>query len=137
MKVQTRAYFSVASDELSPDELSARIGEQPSSVMTKASKRLDPPVPKTNTWEIDSGLEQDAPLWRHLDALREVVAPLSDRIAELCQGEPTAVLQVVRKFSPADEEADLGFWLDKYWLAILQQTGAQVDVDEYDYATAD
>lgn len=137
MKVQTRACFSVTSDELSPHELSARIGMQPSSVMTKASKRLDPPVPTTNAWEIDSGLEPAAPLWRHLEALREVVAPLSDRIAELCQGEPTAVLQIVRKFFPADEEADLGFWLDESWLAILQQTGAQLDVDEYDYTTAD
>jgi hypothetical protein len=137
MKVQTRAYFSVVSDELSPDELSVRIGMQPSSVMTKAGKRLDHPVPKTNAWEIDSGLEPGAPLWRHLEALREVVAPLSDQIAELCQGEPTAVLRIVRKFSPADEEADLGFWLDESWLAILQQTGAQLDVDEYDYATAD
>lgn len=81
--------------------------------------------------------EQGAPLWRHLEALRELVAPVSDRIAELCQGEPTAVLQVVREFSPADEEADLGFWLDEPWLAILEQTGARLDVDEYDYVTVD
>lgn len=137
MKVQTRAYFSVTSDELSPHELAARIGMLPSSVMTKASKRLEPPMPTANAWQLDSGLGPAAPLWRHLEALREVVAPLSDRIAELCQGEPTAALQIVRRFSPADEEADLGFWLDELWLAILQQTGAQLDVDEYDYATAD
>jgi Domain of unknown function (DUF4279) len=137
MKVQTRACFAVVSDELSPDTLAARLGMQPTSVTRKASKQLDPPVPKANAWKIDSGLERRAPLWRHLEALRELVAPVSDRIAELCQGEPAAVLQVVREFSPADVEADLGFWLDARWLAILGRTGAQLDVDEYDYVTAD
>jgi hypothetical protein len=137
MKVQTRAYFAVVSDELSPDTLAVRLGMQPSSATRKASKQLDPPMPKANAWKIDSGLEQGAPLWRHLEALRELVAPVSDRIAELCREEPTAVLQVVREFSPADDEADLGFWLDEPWLAILGQTGARLDVDEYDYVTAD
>ncbi len=137
MKVQTRAYFAVVSDELTPDALAVRIGRQPSSVVRKASKQLDPPVPEANAWKIDSGLERGAPLWQHLEALRELVAPVSDRIAELCQGEPTAVLQVVPEFSPADEEADLGFWLDEPWVAILGQTGARLDVDEYDYVTAD
>jgi hypothetical protein len=137
MKVHTRAYFAVFSDELNPDELTARLGMQPSSVTRKESKQVDPPVPKTNAWKIDSGLEKGAPVWQHLEALRALVAPVSDRIAELCQGEPAAVLQIVREFTPADEEADLGFWLDTPWLAILTQTGARLDVDEYDYTTAD
>jgi hypothetical protein len=133
MKVQTQACFAVSSDVLSPDEMADRIGVEPSSVTVKASKRLDPPVPKDNAWQIDSGLEPGAPLWRHLEALRELVAPASGKIAELCQGEPIAVLGIVRKFSLADKEADLGFWLDEPWLAILRQTGAVLDVDEYDY----
>ena len=106
---------------------------QPSSVMTKASKRLDPPAPVANAWELDSGLTQDAPAWQHLEALRERITPATSRISQLCQEEPIAVLQVVRKFSPSDEQADLGFWLDEPWLAILQQTRAQLDVDEYDF----
>jgi hypothetical protein len=61
------------------------------------------------------------------------VAPVSGGIAELCQGEPAAFLRIVRKFFRAGDQADLGFWLDEPWLAILRQTGAQLDVDEYDY----
>jgi hypothetical protein len=64
---------------------------------------------------------------------REVVAPAGGRISEVCQGEPTAFLRIVRKFFRDDDEADLGFWLDEPWLAILRQTGAQLDVDEYDF----
>jgi len=133
MKVQTQAYFAVSSDVLSPDDMAGRIGMEPSSVMRKASKRLNPPAPKANAWQIDSGLDPSAPLWQHLEALRGLVAPASGKIAELCQGEPAAVLGIVRKFSLAAEEADLGFWLDEPWLAILRQTGAVLDVDEYDY----
>jgi|SRR5437016_9707370 len=133
MRVQTQVYFDVASDVLSPDELEARIGMPPSSVMRKASKHLDPPRPAANAWKIESGLDPDAPLWQHLEALREVVAPVSGRICELCQGEPTAFLRIVRKFFRDEDEADLGFWLDEPWLAILRQTGAQLDVDEYDF----
>ena len=137
MKVQTRAYFAVISDELSPDELTVCLGTQPSSAMEKASKHLDPPVPTANAWQIDSGLDRGAPLWQHLEALHELITPVIDRIAELCKGEPSAFLRIVREFSPADEQADLGFWLDGPWLAILGQTGAQLDVDEYDHVTAD
>ena len=136
MRVQTRVYFAVVSDELSPDELAVRLGTQPSSVMKKASKRLDPPVPTVNAWKLDSGVDRGAPLWQHLEALRDIVTPVIGRIAELCQGEPRAILRIVREFSPADEQADLGFWLDGLWLAILGQTSAHLDVDEYDYVTA-
>ena len=104
--------------------------------MAKASKRLDPPVPVANAWMIDSGLSQDASAWQHLEALRERIAPATGRIPELCRDEPTAVLQIVRKFSQSQEEADLGFWLDEPWLTILQQTGAQLDIDEYDFTVA-
>jgi Domain of unknown function (DUF4279) len=135
MRVETRAYFAVRSDELSPEELAARIGATPSSVMTKAAKRVSPPRPATNAWKLDSGLDLDAPLWQHLEALRALVTPVVAQVSELCQGEPTACLQIVRKFYPAADGADLGFWLDEPWLAILRQTGADLDVDEYDYSS--
>jgi hypothetical protein len=133
MRVETRAYFAVCTDELSPDELTARIGLTPSSVMTKAAKRASPPRPATNAWQLDSGLDRHAPVWEHLEALCVLVTPVTARIAELCRGEPTASLAIVRKFFPAFGEASLGFWLDEPWLAILRQTGAGLDVDEYDY----
>jgi hypothetical protein len=44
MRVLTQVHFDVVSDVLSPEELEARIGMAPSSVMRKASKHLDQPV---------------------------------------------------------------------------------------------
>ena len=61
------------------------------------------------------------------------MAPASGRISEVCPGEPAAFLRVIQKFFRAEDQADLGFWLDEPWLAILRQTGAQLDVDEYDF----
>jgi Domain of unknown function (DUF4279) len=135
MRVNTRAYFAVYSVELSPEELTARIGLTPTSVMTKAARRANPPRPATNAWKLDSGLDSHAPVWDHLQALCALVTPVTARIAELCQGEPTASLAIVRKFLPAVGEARLGLWLDEPWLAILWQTGAGLDVDEYDYTS--
>jgi hypothetical protein len=137
MRVQTQVRFDVVSDVLGPEELEVRIGLPPSKVARKASKHLDPPRPAANSWKIDSGLDPDAPLWQHLEALREVVAPVSGKISELCQGEPAAFLRIVRKFFRSEDQADLGFWLDEPWLAILRQTGAQLDVDEYDFTLGD
>jgi len=70
MKVQTRAYFAVSSDVLSSDEMADRIGLQPSSVTRKASRHLDPPLPKENAWQIDSGLDPGArcgSIWRRYE----------------------------------------------------------------------
>jgi hypothetical protein len=136
MRVQTRVYFAVRSDVLGLEELETRIGMRPTFVTRRASKRIDPPIPSVNAWNVDSALSPSVPLWKHLEALRELIEPVSGRIAELCQGEPTACLQIVREFFPDDGEADLGFWLDEQWLAIISRTGAHLDVDEYDY-TAD
>jgi hypothetical protein len=133
MRVETRVYFAVHSDLLSPEELEAQIGMAPSSVMRRAAKRVNPPRPVVNSWRADSPLSRSAPLWRHLEALYEIVAPASGRIREVCRGEPAARLQVVREFYPDGGEADLGFSLDEPWLALISQTGALVDVDEYDY----
>lgn len=133
MQVKTRVYFSVGSDSWSPEELEARIGMAPTSVMRKASKRVDPPVPASNAWKLDSTADPFTPLWQHLENLRGSIAPVVGKIADVCRGEPTACLQIVREFRPSDEEADLGFWIDESWLAIIGQTGASLDVDEYDY----
>jgi uncharacterized protein DUF4279 len=134
MRVETRVYFAVRSGMLSPEELEAQIGMAPSSVLRKAAVRVNPPRPAANAWRIDSPLGTSAPLWRHLEALYEAVAPATSGIREVCRGEPAACLQIVREFFPGSGEADLGFGLDEPWLALIHQTGALVDVDEYDHA---
>jgi hypothetical protein len=133
MKVSTRVCFAVRSDVLSPEELQTRIGMPPSSVTRKAATHADPPRPAVNAWKIDSPLSPSAPLWQHLEALCKVIAPASGMISEVCRGEPQACPQIVREFFPADGEADLGFWLDESWLAVIRHTGALIDIDEYDY----
>jgi hypothetical protein len=133
MRVETRVYFAVASDELSPGQMAEKIGLAPSSILKKASKGLAPMRPATNAWMIDSGLNQTDPLMDHLEALLTLIAPVADTIAELCKGEPIARLEIVREFRPSRGEADMGFALDERWLQVISQTGAFVDIDEYDF----
>lgn len=137
MKVSTRVSFAVRSDGLSPEELQARIGLPPSSAVRKGARLADPPRPSVNAWKIDSPLSPSAPLWQHLEALYKAIAPAVDAISDVCRAEPRACLQIVREFSPADDKADLGFWIDEPWLAVIRQTGAVIDVDEYDYTTSE
>ncbi len=134
MRVETRVYFAVASDELSPEQMTDRIGLTPSSTTVTATRKSTPPIPVTNTWKLESGLDSGTQLNDHLDALLTIVAPLAGRISDLCKnGEAVAWLEIVRKFGASPEDADLGFVLDSRWLEVLRQTGAFVDVDEYDF----
>jgi hypothetical protein len=133
VRVETRVYFAVASDGLGPAQLAERIGLQPSAVTEKGSRRPVPPRPATNAWKLDSGLDRNAPTTDHLDALLVLIAPVADKIAELCEGDPVARLEIVRAFRPSEGKADLGFALDERWLRVLSQTHAFVDVDEYDF----
>jgi hypothetical protein len=82
--------------------------------------------------EIDQDNVSALPATGHLDALLVLIAPVADKIAELCEGEPVARLEIVREFRPSEGEADLGFALDERWLHVLSQTRAFVDVHEYD-----
>lgn len=74
-------------------------------------------------------------MWQHLDALRELLTPVTSAVEELCTGEPTACLRVVRQFEASWREADLGFHLDREWVQLLSRTGASIDVDEYDHGS--
>ena len=81
---------------------------------------------------LESGLGRTASLEDHLQALLVLITPLAAKIAELCEGEPAANLEIIRKFYSSADGADLGFALDQPWLQVIAQTGAFVDVDEYD-----
>lgn len=134
MRVETSVYFAVYSDVLGPEEMQSRIGAPPAPGARKAPRPTDPPVPVASAWKVASSLNPSAPLRQHLEDLRVAVAPVSGKIAEVCRREATACLHIVREFYPDTAEAELGFWLDDRWLAIISQTGARLDVDEYDYA---
>jgi hypothetical protein len=131
--VETNAYFAVRSDEMTPEAMAAGIGADPTRVMRRGERGADPILPATNAWMLDSGLGRDEPLWRHLQALHLLVEPVTAAIAVLCAGDPAPSLIIVRSFRAGDGEADLGFWLDDSWMAVLRATGAHLDVDEYDH----
>ncbi|GAA0251037.1 DUF4279 domain-containing protein [Cryptosporangium japonicum] len=133
MRVETRVCFAVYSEVLSPADLAARIGAAPTASVVRGSRRRRPPVPVANRWSLESGLGPEAALWRHLEALLPRVSPLAEAITALCADEPTCGLTIVREFTASDQEADLGFWLDENWLALLHRTGATIEADEYDY----
>jgi Domain of unknown function (DUF4279) len=69
VQVETRVYFAVTSDGLSPGQLADKIGLPPSAVTEKAFKAGVPPRPTTNSWKLDSGLSRTASLEDHLEVL--------------------------------------------------------------------
>jgi hypothetical protein len=134
VRVRTRAYFAVQSDVMPPDVLALRIGAEPSRATVREragnGRRSRPPTGGRSTAVYPSRNRCGG-----TSRLYERVGPLVGAIGELCADEPVAVLRIVREFEPDPEEADLGFRLGREWLDLLRRTGANVDVDEYDYAS--
>jgi hypothetical protein len=137
VQVKSRVYFGVRSVELSPEELQARIGAEPSRLRRMASKSVEPLRPTTNGWMLDSGLADSEPLWRHLQAVFVRLAPLVEALAQVCAGEPRGSLVVVREYHFSERESDVGFWLEPGWVSVLHRIGASLDVDEYDYISSE
>ncbi|SCL37589.1 protein of unknown function [Micromonospora pallida] len=157
MRVRQYVYFSLQSDQMPADEMAARLDMEADEAKVKASRRANPPVPRCHAWKVvcrDDGLTVD----EQIDQVIGRLQPITDRIAALAreidasEGEwPAATLQVVRYFGDEDSEEEnpqpddtdlvrlpsqhqlLGWHLDRRVLEFLQNTGAELDVDEYGY----
>jgi len=157
MRVRQYVYFSLRSDYIPADEITARLGMEADEIRVKASKRVNPPLPRCHAWNVvcrDGGLTVDEQIDRVIDRLQ----PLTDQIAALAreidasEGESAAAtLQVVRYLNDDDGEEEspqpdgtdlvrlpgqhqlLGWYLDRRILEFLHHTGAELDVDEYGY----
>ena len=132
MRTDQYVYLGIWSDALTPAQIAAIVGLEPDAISVKASKRLDPPVPRSNRWAVecrDPGAQIGDQVERLVARLRPHIEGLK-RIAT----EPNVSigLQMVRYFNSADGQDDVEGWhLDLDILAFLVSISASIDSDEY------
>lgn len=136
MLVQHRVYFSLRSDDLSPDQISEAIGLSPDSERWKGSR--DGMIPRAHAWNIEPRLDPDLVGCDVLEvaaaAIAERLQPHVGRIRALVDaGSVCATLQYVRTFTPGElAHSSIGTGLDAAAIAFLAALGANLDIDEYD-----
>ena len=153
MRLRQYVYFGLASDVVSPAEITSAVGADPDEISVRGSKRTDPPRPASHSWM----LRCDKPGLTVDDQIQDVlqrVRPLADKIRDLTtRTDVVAVLQIVRDFDAEDGEEEshddldlpagerlttflgqhqlLGWHLEADTLAFLASLGADIDCDEY------
>ena len=153
VRIRQYVYFSLFSEIVTAAAISEALGIYPDKVSVRGSKRINPPVPVTHSWDLRSdepGLTVDDQIERVIHRLR----PLEDQIREILASSDTkAKLQIVRYFDAEDGEQEilddvvsqsgevltklagqhqlLGWHLDVRTLTFLSGIGADIDCDEY------
>ncbi|WHT21448.1 DUF4279 domain-containing protein [Crossiella sp. CA-258035] len=127
------SYFALKSTKLSAAQIADRLRMPPDEVMVMGSRDPERVRPRCHSWEIVRRSDEsvDEQLEHIVDRLRPVREPL---IALVAEGNVVPVMQVVRYFrDDEDRHTPLGWHLDLPVLEFLVATGAELDVDEYDY----
>jgi hypothetical protein len=154
MRIRQRAYLSLASDGLCPDEITAILGLEPDESKIRGSRFAGPPPrPASHLWSLLSGVRDDAPLEDHLTALWPRLVQVAEGL-QIFTARPDSAgfLQIVRNFEEGSEDFDeaawglppnadferlggqhpfLGFGFDALQLQFLGSIGVAIDVDEY------
>ena len=154
MRVRQRAYLRLASDGLSPDEITALLGVAADDAKVRGSRSPGPPpVPRTHLWNLNSGVAEDGPVGDHLDALWPRLQQIAEGLRIFTgRSDSAAFLTLVRYFEEGKEGFDeakwglppdsnlervggqhpfLGFALDVDRVRFLASVGLGLDVDEY------
>jgi len=130
-KKWTRASFGVYAETFDPEEITMRLGLQPSLVRMKGdiiSTRYDPQQRrrKTSAWVLTCPLNPDAPMPEHLAWLLDQLEARRGVIRELAQ---KFKVLVVCGFS--SENGQGGFTLEPTMLARLASLGIPLSLDLY------
>jgi hypothetical protein len=118
--------LKIISDALTPEQISNRLGMSPSKSW-HAGDRRGPTIikEKCNGWVLESDLPPGAPLEAHVESLLARLAPLSDRIESLAEGNIVEFSCVAY----AKEAPALNF--QKSLLRQIVNLGASLDIDLY------
>ncbi len=152
MRMNQYVYFSLHSETVSAEEITAHLGLGPDEVMSRGSRRADPVRPVAHAWKVvcrTPGLDLEGLIIPLLDR----VAPVASRVRELVDtGTVFATLQIVRYFNDENGHAEesvtfdedghswekmpgqhqmLGWALEPETLELLVSMKATIDVDEY------
>jgi hypothetical protein len=117
--------FVVASDRLSPSELTNRIGSEPDAAASGTAHH-----PKQATWELRTAGSGESDLTSLIDGVFERIAPAKEALASICdEGQTTCLLRIIQYVR--DEEVGPGFYLGPEKVRLLASLGAFIDVDQY------
>jgi hypothetical protein len=122
-------YFSLYGTDFDPDEITKRLGLEPTSIRRQASPR-----PKHSSWNLSSGkIENDIIDVYEMSSV--VVAKLQPYASELSalkqQLRVEAVLQVVLWFSTDETKSTPAIGFEPKVIAFLSAVGASIDIDTY------
>lgn len=147
MKIRQFAYVLVASESMRPDEITDALAIVPSSTTLRASRSVDPPVPRANMWRFEAAAS--ARVDELISELVERLEPSAEAVRRLAARPDTSVgIQVVRYFDDpegddeepvpdgdleklAGQHQHLGFHLDPDLMFRLHALSCALDVDEY------
>jgi hypothetical protein len=134
MRVEQEVSLVIKSTSLSPDEITNRVGLDPDESVRMGSRlSIDgQPRPKSHLWIMRSGLP-NVDVEAQICTLIDRVGDHADRIGSLSDATTANFMQVVRRYFPDPEEAELGFFLSTEIVSFLSATRSGFDFDEYDY----
>ncbi len=98
MKIRQYAHFFVQSDILSPEQITAVLLIEPTSVSRRGSRSTEPPIPKYNIWQYKAhgeGRVDDL-----VTELVELLEPMADRLRTLMANDRSSIgISVMRSFA--------------------------------------
>lgn len=141
------------SNKLSPPEISALLGVEPTEAKAMGSSNAARGTPRCHLWSLASGVDDAASLYDHVDALVPILQSHSEALRVVSEHESTLVcLTIVRYLEDGEEDFDeasygldpdkgivrlggqhpfLGWALDPDIIELLAACGVGLDVDEY------
>lgn len=128
-----RVYFALDGDNFDPDEVTAFLDIEPTSIMRKGS-RIPGKVPVKNSWELcpDQIVNEQIDIYEMSKEIVDQLFPKKNLILEaIKQFNLSPRLQVVLWFSADSEQSTPAIGFDKEIVHFLGSIGAYVDIDTY------
>jgi hypothetical protein len=125
--METIVRIKILSNELSPEEISRKLRQQPDRSWNKgtADPKVSRNMSKFNAWILNSGLPKDARIEDQVAALLEKVRPVGKEILEISANETVDFSCVVYS------DAEPPIYFDNKTLGAIASLGANLDVDLY------
>jgi hypothetical protein len=131
-RVRQYCYFWLASETVTAEQITERLGLEPDRTAVMGSRRASPRVvPAAHRWEVRC--ETHGSIDEQASTVLARITPAADRVRTLVVGDDVeAGLMMVRWFDDPDGGYDaMGWRLTREQIQLLAHMGASVDSDEY------
>lgn len=129
---RSRLAFIIQSEVLAADEISGRMGLRPTNVVEKglpiSRRNRDAVQRRHTTWELASGLPDDAEPAAHLEALLQLLEPCTSAVHQIQGTGATAFWSCFVTAKPTGSM----LWFEPEVLSRLGELGAALEFDIYE-----